>query len=54
LCTDGYYRRLRSTACIDSLAVGISNRAVGKFMAKPWGKMALRTDGLIIPTAKPS
>ncbi|MED6175855.1 hypothetical protein PIB30_082230, partial [Stylosanthes scabra] len=47
-CTDGYYRRLRSTVCTDGLAVGISNRAVGKFMAKPGENWRC------VPTAKPS
>ncbi|MED6136200.1 hypothetical protein PIB30_053823 [Stylosanthes scabra] len=48
LCTDGYYRRPRSTDCTNGSAVGISNRAVGKIMAKLEGKLALRTDGIII------
>ncbi|MED6165587.1 hypothetical protein PIB30_100956, partial [Stylosanthes scabra] len=45
LCIDGYYRRPRSTECTDGSAVGISNRAVGKIMAKLEGKLALHTDG---------
>ncbi|MED6225043.1 hypothetical protein PIB30_089959 [Stylosanthes scabra] len=40
LCTDGYYRRPRSTECTDGSTVGISNRGVGKIMAKLEGKLA--------------
>ncbi|MED6202652.1 hypothetical protein PIB30_107686, partial [Stylosanthes scabra] len=45
LCTDGNYRRPRSTECTDGFAVGIYNEVVGKNMAKLESKMAPLTDG---------